>query len=317
MAYSFTVNQTPANNGEAIYNLKARLVAAGWQVKASGSGATYGASSDVVTTPALMNAPNAWFRIADPANMRELTFQRTSAGSTYWRIKYSASAKFTGGSPSATQTPSAADEQLVLGSGTDAVPAGATWTAGDGAYRQQIGADSAAPYTFWMGSYPIGGGAPNSGLVFDVLNSPSPGDADPALIYIGIAGNQNFAVSSLCAVTSNTSTARCVAYLKKGLAGEAFVPMPAQVYSAPASGQFAPTNASTNPQNGKDDEFPILFARSTVLTVPVGYKGMGTVMRWHGTARTTGDTLNVVAAKDRIIFGEVSLPWDGVTTPVL
>ena len=70
---------------------------------------------------------------------------------------------------------------------------------------------------------------------------------------------------------------------------------------------------------GKDDTAPIAYVRgSTSFGTQIGVKGFsGTIMRWLGTTRAVGDTLSVNVARDRIIVGNVSLPWDPGVVPVI
>ena len=66
-----------------------------------------------------------------------------------WRVKFSYSAGFTGGTPGATRVPSATDEGLYLGSGTDAAPTGTAMFAADAGYRFHCAAGGAAEaYTY-------------------------------------------------------------------------------------------------------------------------------------------------------------------------
>jgi hypothetical protein len=39
-------------------------------------------------------------------------------------------------------------------------------------------------------------------------------------------------------------------------------------------------------------------------------------MRWTGISRAAGDTLSVSGTRDRIIYGAISLPWDGTVPTV-
>jgi hypothetical protein len=121
---------TVANPRLGIFQLKQFLKTAGWTCPASGDGSTYFSSSDGITSGASgaggLDNTNAWFRLTGPDGVREVTFQRTT--SSAFRCK-TANLPFTGGSPSATQTPSASGEVIRLGSGTDAAPTGASiWT---------------------------------------------------------------------------------------------------------------------------------------------------------------------------------------------
>ncbi len=79
-------------------------------------------------------------------------------GSDYWYVKYSRAAGFTGGAPSATQVPTATDQQVVTGAGPDASPLFTQISTDGGAINYNIVVDNAAPYGWWAGGY--GGPAP-------------------------------------------------------------------------------------------------------------------------------------------------------------
>lgn len=134
MAHRFTdgiwqehVSVASANAG--IFALKAFLKTAGWTVAASGDATTLFASSDGITVSGSgaggLNNSGSWFRIQCPDGIHEMTVQRTSATNLY-RVK-TANFPFTGGSQSATQTPTAVGEVVRLGGGTDASPTGGAW----------------------------------------------------------------------------------------------------------------------------------------------------------------------------------------------
>ena len=38
------------------------------------------------------------------------------------------------------------------------------------------------------------------------------------------------------------------------------------------------------------------------------------MMKWLGTSRSTGDTINSLS---NIVFGDVVMPWDGSTVPIV
>lgn len=319
MSFAWTDSAQPATGAIAVYNLWTRLSAQGWTKKMDSDGTTYSSTGVQVTSGATgaggLNNTNAWMRLQDPGGTRELSFQRTTS-SLIWRVKYSASAKFTGGSPGATQTSSATDEQLLLGSGTNAAPTGATWFGTDNTYRQHIGADSAAPYPFWMAGIPNGGGAISAAggvLIFDPVQFAEPSDADPCVIYLGSTSN-TMLVTPLYSETAQTANV-CRGYLAKGLAGEGWVTIPA-IGLKTASREIYPNGQGSNPHTSKDDSIPVMYARPSAIAAPTGYKGFSRMMRWNGTGRSNGDTLTVSTTRDRIMIGDVNLPWAG-TVPTL
>lgn len=316
MAYSWTYNQTPATGAVAVYALIALLVSVGWTKVADSDGTTYSSSGTQVTgggsgTNGLANA-NAWVRLRAPNGVRELTFQRGSANAL-WRIKYSASERFSAGSPGATQTPqtpTSTEQQILLGGGTDASPTFSAWFATDGTYRAQYGADAAAPFAFWFATYPSGGGTPNGGMVLDPVLVPASADQDQAVIAIATSGG-GFTATTFGTVSSATTGTRIAGWLKYNVAGAGFVAIPANKITSSGGSDLAPEASGSNPHSGSDDLYPVIYGRPTGQSAPQGYKGISSVMYWNGTVRATGDTLAVSTTRDRLVLGQVNLPWNG------
>ncbi len=324
MSYVFN-KSTPATGAEAMFNLKACLKAAGWTVPSSSDGLTYNAAGDQISTSGSgaggMANNNAWFRVRDPAGVAEFVIQRGGTN-LVWRVKWSQTAKFTGGSPTATRTPSATDESYILPGGTDASP---TFTAvfdadSSPVVRWNVGADNAAPYGWWAGSFPTGGGTPRAALVYEPLTATEPTDASTHLFYFcsaaggGSVFGADGAVGSMSTSAFSTSNNAIYGYAPSATTG-VFTTYPAQVFAVDGSTRTIPNNMATNPISTKDEVFPIPFLRHAALTSP-GWKGVSAQMKWTGTTRTTGDTLTVSTARDRIVYNCVSLPWDGTVPAV-
>lgn len=186
------VNVNPANDSEAVMSLKATLLAAGWTEIGGGTGATYAATGAVVTSAVLLAVTRAWFRLRDPGGRREIIFQWISA--TNYRIKISEEARFTGGSPNATTVPSATDEHVVFGGGTDASPTGAQLFNTAGTYRcHTVAMDTAAGtsncYPFWFWTTVPGTGLTSTVWFWDGLEAVYPADTAPAAMFIAYFGN--------------------------------------------------------------------------------------------------------------------------------
>lgn len=306
---------TPATGAVAMYELKELLKSAGWSVLSSSDGTTYNAAGDQISSGASgangMANNSAWFRIRSPAGAGSVsfTFQRGTTNLA-WRIKRSRAAGFTGGSPGATQTPSATDEGTMLGGGTDAAPTFNNLFTTDGTYRWNGGADNASPYGWWCASFSTGGSAPVCTLIHDPLTGTEPTDADQAAFWMAISGQNALTVAT---ITSEAQTATTRAIWSQPISaapvGYAFW-SGAVIYNNANARLYAPGGLPTNPITTKDEVFPIIFVRSSLIANP-GYKGVSTMVRWTGTTRTTGDTLTVSSSRDRIIYGDVSLPWDG------
>jgi len=300
MAFAWD-KSTPATGAVAIYNLKTLLKAQGWTVQASGDASSYNASGDLITTGAAgaggLGNTKAWFRIQDPAGVREYTCQR-GANNYQYRIKYSFAGKFTGGTPGLDQTPTATDEVVIVGGGSDASPTYATVLhSGDGTYRWQCGADGASPYGFFGVGYPTGGGTDNGHWIYDPLDDTDPADADPYVHYI----TSYAMIDSTISGSSNPPEGFVAA-----AAPTTWVDFGAAMYTTDAQATI-PTNLPTNPITGEDTLFPILYMRRSAVANP-GYKGKSTLMRWSCPARVTGDTL---ATKTWIVINDICLPWDG------
>lgn len=319
MSFAFDVNNIGGANGgaEVVFDLKTLLKAAGWDVPSSGDGTTHFSSSDGITLAGAgaggMNNSRAWFRIRAPASMsprREFCFQRGSGGNTAWWIKVSAEDGFIGGTPDADDMPTATDETNLHGSTT----AGTALFSVAASYKYHCGADNAAPFAWYALACTNTTGLPEACVVFEPIASgtfPS-ADQDPALYYARLdATNGCFFFETLRSLTTSP-----LGWFKKDLAGEAFVRMPAHVYVS-ATEIAIPTNIANNPYDADDNHFPIPYARNaTDFGSEVGWKGMGTIMRWVGVTRSNMDTLSEAGVRTRVCVGDVVIPWPDVT-PVL
>lgn len=314
MTLLFTVNQSPLNGADTMFRFKTAIKAAGATIVNSSDGTTYNASGDQITTfstgaGGLANT-NAWFTFRLPDG-RQFNVQRTTANTIY-RIKYSKSAGFTGGTPGATRVPSATDEGVLYGSGTDASPTGQVFFGTDASYYTQIMCNNASPYEFYFICYPIGGSTTNLVVfLFDPLNNTDSLDTDPTVSYV--AGT---ALSNVLQLGSLSSSSGPLGWLKLGMVGASYVRIPALYYTSSGGGQTCPSNMPSNPHSGLDDELPMPYGRSTSMGAPVGWKGVSRLMRWRGLDRAVGSTIDLApGTKNRLVIGNVSLPWDGTTTP--
>lgn len=302
MAWSWTIDGTagtgvniaPATGSVTMFDIKAMLKQNGWVVKASGDATSLFSTTDGLTTSGsgaggLGNA-NAWFRIQDPGTVREYTVQRNT--NVQYRIKWSHSAKFTGGSQSATVTPSATDEQIIRGGGTDASPTWSTIFGTDGAYHLHCGGDTAAPYDWFYVCTASAGGAVNShGWLLGLVNGSYPiADVAPYVLEFGDTG------TVLATTLSNTKIGS--GYYKKGLSGEAWVTFGAANYSGFANGAVIgiPSNMAVNPYSGNDGGAPIPVGRAAALASP-GWKGFlpMTAIMWAMQSRSQFDTQDSTA----------------------
>lgn len=312
---AFTAVHLSAPTGsEALYAWKTLLKAAGWTVTTSSDGTTYSAVADVITTGAsgangLANS-KAWFVIANPAGP-SLCFQRSTSANETWRVKFSARAGFTGGSPGATQVPSATDEgTAMLGSGTDASPGFATLFPSDTTYRYNAGVNSVAPRTFYSVAFTAGGSNPNHALMFDGLQASTfaAGDTFPYIMYVD--GTTNAFASNLYNDPTKYRTM---------IAGGSTI-----YQAAIANYQHSPVTSGLNPNlvTGLDDLLPVIYiAKDTSAGALIHVKGESSMVLWEtvGSVSAPRDTpfqLQGAGVNDLMLFGILVFPWDGTAVVV-
>ncbi len=339
MAYSFSVANTPATGAVAIYLLISTMVTAGWTKVMDSDGTTYSSAGTQVTSGGagaggLANS-KAWVRMRAPTvnggsvvnQQREITFQRNTANNTQWRVKYSASAGFTGGSPSATVTPSSTDEIFLFGDGTDAVPTfgAGGWFTTDGNYRWHIACGGSAEfYSFVAFALTSGGTTGGCAIALDVMQSGtySALDVDPAVMYFSSAhGNPNAGIGEIATsefknlTSANPCQGRAWYGPTSALGGSVVgnsrgITMCGWGNQAIGGGG----TAAANPWTTNDDLLPALYGIRTNAVFAItggGAKGFSTLFRFGSVNRTNLDTCDTVATKDKIFFGTMWLPWNG------
>lgn len=348
MAYQFLVNQTPATAAVAMWNLVDHLVntltSNNWTKTKDSDGTTYSSSGTQVTGGGSgangLDNSRAWIVINQPGSVgsvgRSFCVQRnttTGANTSYlWRIKYSRAAGFVGGTPSATQVPSATDEEIVLGGGTDASPSFQAWSnvSSDGGFRQNIVADNAAPGTGSGGGFITFGwanGTGNTALAFGLepLLSTASADTDPYILHIN----------------PNKSTTQDRAWMKEylyysgsdrqlaGWYGATFYQADSNYPGLYASGQAVYVaagamdcwdgiyNTGLN-LDSNSDAYPLSIWYWNYTTEGPRWKGLCTMTRAVVQLnRATGDLANIGGSKDGVIVGNCMLPWDGSSTPTV
>lgn len=307
MAWQFDVNSANNSTGVVVmFRLLTLLLANGWTVLSSGTGSAgagsgvYDAAGNAITSSALLGNTKAWFVMKCP-NGRQFCVQNVSAGSNF-RVKYSVAAGFVGGAPSASQVPSATDEQVIAGSGTDAAPTGATGGAADGSYKAHVIVGQATEgYSFGVFGI-INGGTNDNGFVwvFDALITGLSAGADQDPYAHAWAWQPSF---------SNLSGIKY--WVKFGLAGVAWV-------ANQAANMLNNIPAFQNPYTAADDLFPVFYASTAVGSQ--GYKGVSTIFRHSSVARNLADTWSRSSARDWLCLGpttgQLAIPWAGVV-PVL
>lgn len=322
MTYIFSASLTPTTSGEAMFNFKSLLVSAGWTVVSSSNGSTLSAG-DIITSGTVLDNSNAYFIIKQPLGatgsyggvQREFGFQR-GAFSGQWKVQYmQSSASVNGGT--ATTMPSGSDKAWYLGSNSSFVTIFTT----NNTYRWSVCADNAAPYGFWAGAFPTGGGNPTTLMIFDPMVSGSfvAADNDPFCFYAANSNagllNANGSVNALNQFSSASFTESPRTWFKKGLSGESFEGVGAGTYIWYNSSIIRDaTVVGTNTITTFSDLLPLIWASPASK----GYKGISSLMRINTSAKTTGDTISVASAgsKEYIVFKDIVLPWNG-TNPII
>jgi uncharacterized protein YneR len=305
VTFIFTKNLSRVTGADGWYQLKELLKTAGWVVKSSGDGlSAFSSTTDIITSGSSgaggMNNSNAWYRIQMPiANgvHREFTIQR-GGSSISATIKYSFSTNFTSGAPNSTTTPTASDEVSVF--------SGSVWSS-DNTYHINIGADNAAPYGFWMAiisNANVNGTSASGGFVLDPMAAGSypSQDPDPYIMYCENTSAGSFTANKISSQIGKS-------WLHKGLSTESYGFCGGCSLQA-ASVNLFPNVAGTDPFSLKHQISPILWARN-LTTGYVSIKGIGTLIKWNGEVRVSGQTLSLVTTSDRICISDINLPWDG------
>lgn len=336
MAHSFSTNQTPATGSIAMYLFLSTLVTAGWTKVKDSDGTTYSSSGAQITGGATgahgLDNNNSWFVLKAPAvnaQQRSFCFQRGTSNLN-WRVKYSYTAGFTGGSPAATQTPSATDEQILYGGGTDASPTFQAMFAADGSYTFNVCAgDTTVGYSFYWMAW-LSGNLNSNGrvMLMDVLSSGSysSSDVDPAFIHRGtvtgasaiLSGNEigHQGVINGWAYYKNGGIPTWLGTILMNVADTIVTGISIAGSGGPGYGGST-YGLSANSWDGNDDGFPTMYGRTKSPGTANGFKGCGMMMRMMTVLRAAGDTLSLDGGtKNYIYVNGQALPWDG-STPIL
>ena len=234
--FSHDVSLTAATTG--LYEFKRQSLVStygtyNWYVTTSGTGSAgnYAQSGDVVTSASVLANTGAWWVMRGKGYIdggttyyQQLCWQTDGAGNV--RLKRSARAGFTGGSPSASRVPSATDERVVWGGGTDASPTyAALWPTSAAWYQARY---DEATDSIWALAYPSGGAAPTALFVLFCLSQARDSvgllvDPDPYAVYVG--------TGSSCALETRLASEQHgpLGTLAYGDATEAWVRLPAAV----------------------------------------------------------------------------------------
>lgn len=279
----------------------------------------------VMQSPAYMTSPaqpgGVWYH-------RQLCIQR-GANNTQWRVKYSARAGFTGGTPGPGVTPSATDEQIILGGGADTAPTFGTLLPADGSYRLQINVFQGSWIPgFYLVTYPLGNATPNACLMLDPLLPGSyPVDLagfslnqDPVVIYQSTGAN-TLKVASLASETIGPT-----AWINYGLPSQVYARLPASFFGAldslGALQIMIPVGLAQSVLSDSLDTARGTYARRAALGGTTGRIGDVNTWRWNGEIVGGGQLVAQQAGPQIdpyywVTFGDVLLRWDSQTRTVV
>jgi len=325
MAYSSDLNNvSPASQASVLYDLKETFKAAGYTIRGSGDGiAAHSAVGDIITSPGSgangMDNVDAWFTVrqasggaAPYSGTREWTFQRGTQAYN-WFCQYSSpNTTFDQSTGNATTRPTLLLTQYLMNFARSdnasleqtILPTGTTFT-----YQIRVG-DSAEDFHWYCICYPNGGGNVSGRILNIPMSSDSITSANDEPFIVG-AGESSLTLSSLASTSGNATDLYGWQGLNAPLGYPSPVSMTAFPYHDSAVGFIIPGALGSNPENGRDDGLPIVWGRNTAV-LGNGFKGMSQKVKWTGTSRVTGDTLDSL---NYIIFDETIWEWDGTTVP--
>lgn len=278
---------------DMLYYLKTTLVSAGWTVLSSGTGTagTYNSTGDSISSATVMNNANAWYRITDPAAVREYVMQRGAATTAV--IKYSRQTKFAAGSPSATVLPTTGggDGVVLVGTGTDASPVAAAFVTSSTTARLHVVTNNAPTngvYPWYLYILATGGTTLLGFYSHEAIasGSCSASDSDPSYFCCCPTSSsfKDFAAPSLFAASTGNPIGSIKCWFKYGLAGSNF-----DGNAGSGGGLFltyanynvglaswtprTPANRGTNPYDNKDNALPAGVISYSTVNTTAAFKG--------------------------------------------
>lgn len=310
---------------------------------ASGSATTDGLGNSRAWI--MMRQPVGTGSVGYYTGKRMIVIQKgTNATHHDWRIKYSLTGGFIRGQANSGSTPAGAgDSVYICGGGTDATPTFSTifLNTANGASRHVAMANDGlsgeqSPFGVYSVSWAAGGGGGTVGAHHMFMIDPlevatnNPADVDPFAFYAEqSAGSPGALRSSNVTSTDPTKTytnsnGAVSAWFRYGQAAASFENICGAVYFTwgasdnfirqlvPGDGTAGQVIAlGTNVHNGFDDFFPVPYVRRAGEGGNTGYKGVSSLVRWLGTARSIGDTFTLVTTRDMISLRAAVIPWDG------
>lgn len=330
MAFSFDVNQTPIDGAAAVAQLVVLLTGTpGWSVHAYGDGTARTSGGSGFGASTLRDHDYAWVAVKIPGGGTDtLVFQRgdlDSGDNTAWMVAYAKGGLVTSGTglgdgthPDAPST--AGDLKGVWGTPGDPNPSPSNPTTAQlfpadnsgGAFRCSCGADGASPYAWWLACWNIGTGEGRTLLFMDPATVHA-SDGARNVLHADYRGSSAW-VGTLDRV-SDPSTGP-LSWYRRGQGDAAWARSPAPVLYVVNTGIAIPRNLGLNPWDSKDDLLSMLYLHS--VSGALRWKGLSTLLTWNGTGRSTGHTFDPTGTgDDRVVVGDLSLPWPAGTAALV
>lgn len=286
----------------------------------------------------ILRQPNGEYGIY--GGRRQIIFQRGTSDAN-WRMKYSKSGNFKISTGTVLQTPAidaelTNDEVHQFGGGSDAEPTfKQIFFSTNGSSRHNVvanngGSGETAPFGFIAFGWNSGLGGVDCGqaILFDpmISGTTAPQDIDPYVFYSHLGTGQTAFLPNTYKGYTDVGES-CNAWFRYGMAAPtgSFSPVAAAVYSvnvagssmvfsAPAADSIDPLGS--NPHNGYDDLFPVVYIRPGSAGGITGYKGISSMVKWTSTARSVGDTFSLTTTRDKISLSSIAVQWDGTVPTV-
>lgn len=344
-----TINQS-CNTNELLWIAKSAIKKGAFEVRGSGDGdAVYSNAADILTNNnAYSGAPGSYQsnsggggdpKIANSCcnNLAYFIFgAKTGAADTAseWcvqlisfdetshalRIKFSATGF--GAVTSATVVPSAADEVVLAGGGTDASPTGANTNFTSTSFRLNIivDDDTATP-RFWLATWANGTDSTALVLAVDFITNKHSGDSFPYGTYVHCDNSGAFLDDRLSEASTALNTLTAFNGLLTKRTGETLEKYCALLFAKLLSASITTAARALGLDTfvAKDPGMPLILFRTQDVASPNGWKGTSTLMRWLATPASNGDHGDLgdgAPTLDWVCVGDVWLPWMAASTCV-
>ena len=274
--------------------INALKTSAGWTQLGSGDGATYAnGSAGPVANAAGLATSGSWVRLQKTCQSVVYELMFYSGGTGAGSVLVSADSAFTGGSPSATQRPTATSEEFLpnFGGGTAGSPSHASFCTGTPNALLHFKCDTTTPFGFFAWSYDPGTRANNHCLGMLPLTNTYGSPASP---YIFVSGDYTTSLS----VTSGFAKTR----RRHGVSGAAW-----ESVDLGGIGSLFPHGAGNNPNSTSYVD----LVEVTCGTASKGRHGAVSWLRWSSTSHGNSTLYSVNTTGDRIVVGALVLTgWD-------